>query len=167
MPQSQLYSAIEQKLRPGERLIAVVENLHLSFLMVPNVLPIQNYPAGLSGVLALTNRRVIALWAEAPQSWKWLHIPALNSVSERPLRSDRPSWPYQAILMIPGGIGLVVQTQQPNAEHGKQLSSLLNEAIIRFGVNREDTGSMAAIIAHEAEEERRRREQEDDRSKKD
>ncbi len=167
MPQSQIYSAVEHKLLPGEQLIAVVENVSFNFSFVPHVIPTQNYPTHFSGALALTSRRVIALWAETQQGWKWLHIPALNSVSERPLRSDKPNWPYQAILMIPGGIGLVVQTQQPNAEHGKQLSSLLNEAIVRFGVNRDDTGAMVALIAHEEAEERRRREQEEDRRKKD
>lgn len=165
MPNSQVSSIVEQKLLSGERLIAVVENVSFSFLFVPHVIPTQNYPTGLNGALALTSRRVIALWAETQQGWKWLHIPALNSVSERPLRADKPSWPYQAILMIPGGIGLVVQTQQPNFQHCQQLSSLLNEAIVRFGVTRDDTGSLAAVMAYE-EEARRRREQEDARSDK-
>ena len=163
MMQSQIHSAFRQKLLSEERLIAVVENLQIDFLVVPRVIPSQNYSTKMAGALALTPYRVIALWEESRSCWKSLHIPSLNSVSERPLRSDKPNWPYQAILMIPGGLGLVVQTQQPNAEHGQQLSSLLNEAIVRLGSTRDDTGSLSAIITHEEEEERRRREQEDNR----
>jgi hypothetical protein len=160
MSQSQIHSAFKKRLLPGEQLIAVVENLSFGFHFVPHIIPTGNYPAGLHGALALTNRRVIALWQETRQSWKWLHIPALNSVSERPLRSDKPSWPCQAIMMLPGGIGLVVQTRQPSAEHSKQLLSLLNKAIVRLGVQHDDTGAIGAIITYEEEEERRRRERE-------
>lgn len=153
---SKMYSAFESCLVPGERILAVVEDLSFGFFWVPNVGPYGNYSTTLQGALALTTHRIIALWAESRQGWKWYHFSALNSLSERPLRSDKPSWPYQAIMMIPGGIGLVLQTRQPNAEHAKQLSSLLTEAFLRFGVRRDDESATTAIITHEEEEERRR-----------
>jgi hypothetical protein len=171
MPQSQIYTAFEQKLiLPKERLVTVVENLLFSFLVVPNALPTGNYMSPLekklSGALALTSHRIIASWEESKQCWKTLHIPSLNNVTERPLRSDHPSWSYQAIMMLPGGLVLVVQTQQPNAEHAKQLSSLLNEAIMRFGVFRDDTGSIASIISYEEEKAKNSSNQDDDNRKK-
>lgn len=167
---SQVQSEVEEKLVASERLDALVEYVSFQFLFVPHIAPTGNYATVWSGALALTSRRVIAVWVESRHCWKWLYIPALNSVSERFLRSDKPSWPYQAILMIPGGIGLVVQTDHPeeergrppDVERGRRLSSLVNEAIVRFGGSREDTGSIAAILAHEEAEERRRQEQEEE-----
>jgi len=175
MSQSKIYSAFEQKLiLPTERLITVAENLFFNFYVVPHVLPTENYMSGLGGLvqkklngaLALTSHRVIALWEESSQCWRTLHIPSLNNVSERPLRSDKPTWSYQAIMMLPGGLVLVVQTQQPNPEHEKRLSSLLNEAIIRLGVMRDDTGSIASIISFEEEKEKSSSNQDDDYRKK-
>lgn len=154
---SQWQSVFEHCLVPGERLLAVVENLSFSLHFIPNIAPTHNPSTGLAGGMALSTRRIIAVWSEG-QGWKWFHIPAINSLSERPLRPDKPSWPYQAILMIPGGIGLVVQTSRPNAEHGRQLSALLVEGLVRLSTRRDDDAALAAIIAHE-EEERRRREQ--------
>lgn len=163
---SETVSTFQKKLLPGEQLLAVVENLSFSVLFVPHVTPIQNYPCGFGGSLALTNRRIIAALFDG-SVWKWFHISAMNSLTERPLNNNRPSWPYQAIMMIPGGIGLVIQTQNPNAEQAKQLQTLLVEGFMKYGVRRDDDGAMAAIIAHEEEEERRRREAEDDRRKRD
>lgn len=150
-------SIVESRLLPAEQLIDVVGDLSFSLYFVPHVGP-GNYQTSLAGTLALTIHRLIAIWSLAEaQSWQWFHIPAINSLFERPLHPDKRSWPYQAILMIPGGMGLVVQTQTPHAEHGKRLSSLLTEGFMRFGVRRDDDSALAAIITHEEEEEERRR----------
>jgi len=156
----------------GEHIEAIVENLDFEFLYVPHVIPAANYPAGIYGAIALTNHRIIVLLfsytkQNTQQIFRWLHILTLNSISERPLSIDKPNWPYQAIMMIPGGIGLVVQTRGPNVEHSEQLSSLLNEAIVRFGSRHEDTGSTAAAIGYEEEEEARKHRQQEDFPKKD
>jgi hypothetical protein len=69
--------------------------------------------------------------------------------------------------MIPGGICLVVQTQTNDAEHAKQLSSLLVQGFMRFSTRRDfDDGTLAAIIAHEEELERQRQAAADDDRKK-
>jgi hypothetical protein len=149
--------AFEARLIPGEKLLAVVKNLEFSLGFVPNVTPTENYSAYLCGALALTNRRLIAVWQEG-KGWKWFHIPALNSVSERPRRPDKPSWPHQAIVMVPGGIGLIVQTQKPDDNHAGQLSSLLVQALVTLGARQLDDGSTVAIIDYEQEKERKRRE---------
>jgi hypothetical protein len=97
----------------------------------------------------------MALYMHERRAWKWVHIPALNSLWERPPTPNRPQWPYQAMLVIPGGVVIMVQTQQRDEAQTKLLSSLLNEAILSLGTARDDTGSSAAIIAHEDAERRR------------
>jgi hypothetical protein len=64
--------------------------------------------------------------------------------------------------MIPGGMGLVVQTERPNAEHAKRLSSVLIQALMTLSAGPGDDGALAAIIADEEEQERRRRRQQED-----
>jgi len=147
---------IQSVLMPDEKLLAVVENLQYKLYFVPHVSPIQSYSPGEKATLALTNRRIIAvLWSD--EIWRWLSISALNSLVERPLNKYRGGWPYQAILLIPGGIGLIVQTKTNSTEAAKQLSSLLVRAFMLFGTRRDDDGALAAILTHEEEEEERRR----------
>jgi len=174
MSQSRFRSVFEQKLVVSldEKIRVVVENLSIGFMFVPNVMPTENY-MGLympskkfNGAMALTNHRIIASWEETSECVRTLHIPSINNITERPLRSDKPSWPYQAILMLSGGLVLITQTQKPNEEQAKQMSSLLNEAAIRFGANRDDTGSLAAIISYEVEKARQQSSRDDDYQKK-
>lgn len=149
---------LESRLVPGETLLAVVDGLGFSFTSVPHVLPTENYPVSYSGVLALTDRRLIAVWREGAGK-KWLYIPALSSLSERPLRSDRSSWPHQAILVTPVGMGMIVQTRTPDKEHGEKMSALLIGAFMTLGTQPVGAGAMSSIVAHEEEQERRRRAQ--------
>jgi len=159
---SEIASAFQKKLLPGEQLLFVVEDLYFSVLFVPNITPEENYSCQRSGSLCLTNRRIIAILSDG-NVWKWFHFSAINSLTERPLNAYKPSWPYQAIMIIPGGMGLVVQTQNPkDVEHATQLQNLLVQGFMKYGVRRDDDGAMAAIIAHE---ERRRREAEQDKRK--
>jgi hypothetical protein len=153
-------SAFETRLVASERLLAVVENLRFSLMFVPHANPTGNYEPDLAGALALTTHRLIAGWAEG-QGWKFYNAPALNGFSERRLRPDKRRWPYQAIVMLPGGMSLIVQTSRADAEHGNQLRVLLTQALIVLGKRDADDGALAAIVAYEEqkrrEEEQRRR----------
>jgi hypothetical protein len=154
-------SIVQSRLLPDEQLVDIVGDLEFSVNYVPHIEPHGTYQTEIEGTLVLTTHRIIAIWALAePQRWKWFHIPAINSLSETPLHPDEPIRAYQAMLMIPGGIGIVVQTRSPHAEHGKRLSLLLTKAFMRFGVQRDDNGALAVIITHEEEEKARQEEEE-------
>jgi hypothetical protein len=159
---TQIQAAFAQRLQPGEDLIAVVEDL--TFVFITHATPDRNLDPKLNGAMALTTHRIIIGWAETQQGLKWLHIPALNSVSERSLRADKPDWPFQAIMSVPGGMAVVVQTEKADEKHGEQLSALLNKAIFRLGASFRGDDS-AALIAYEDEqqEEQKRREARDKR----
>lgn len=161
---STIQAFLTKRLWPQEQLLQVAENLSLSFAFVPHVNPMANYPTSLPGALALTNRRLLAAWMETPQAWKYLHIPALNYASERPLRADKPTWPYQVVLQIPGGLGLVAQTHEPDEAAGEQLAALVNEALRRFATRFGDDAALAALVAHEEAEERQRKQVEQQRN---
>lgn len=170
---SRFYASFEDMLVLDEKLIRVVEDLSVGFLYVPNVLPTENYMGLYSGpnkkfdgAVALTTRRMVVVWNESDQCMRKLHIPALNNFTERPLRPDKLSWPYQVIVMLPGGLVLIAQTLGTDKTHARQLSLLLNEAIARLGVIGDDTGSMAAIASYEEEKERQRNQSDDDPRKK-
>lgn len=170
---SRFYASFEDMLVLDERLIRVVENLSIGFLYVPNALPTENYMGLYSGpnkkndgAVALTARRMIVAWKESDQCVRKLHIPTLNNFTERPLRSDKPNWPYQVIVMLPGGLVLIAQTLDTDKTRARQLSLLLNEAIVRLGVIGDDTGSMTAIASYEEEKERQRNRSDDDQNKK-
>ena len=167
------YAALEDVLVLNEKLIGVVENLSIGFVYVPNALPTENYMGLYShpnqkfdGAIALTTHRMIVIWEESDWCVRKLHIPALNNFTERPLRSDKPNWPYQVIVMLPGGLVLIAQTLSTDKTHARQLSLLLNEAIVRLGVIGDDTGSVAAIASYEEEKERQRNQSDDDTRKK-
>ncbi len=174
MPQSKIYTAFEQKLVSSkkEQLRIVAENLLIGFLFVPSVMPTENYMGMLipakkfNGAMALTSHRIIISWEETSQCTRMLHARSINNISERPLRSDKPNWQYQSIVMLSGGLVLVAQTQLPNVEQANQLSALLNEAIVCFGSLNDDTGSIAAIIAYEEEKRRSSSSQDNDSNKK-
>jgi hypothetical protein len=154
----------ENLLIPEEKLLLFIGDLNFQINFVPSVNPMANYSLkkdvsilsishSYQGGIALTTHRLIAALVEA-QGWKILHIPAINNLSERPLRSDKQDWPYQAIVIIPGGVGLILQTQSTDPQICRDLSTLLVEALMRLGVNREKDDSYTPIMV----EERRRQE---------
>jgi hypothetical protein len=174
MPPSEIYTAFEQKLVSArkEQLKIVAENLLIGFLFVPSVMPTENYMGILmptkkfNGAIALTSHRIIISWEETRQCVRTLHARSINNISERPLRSDKPNWQYQSIIMLSGGLVLIAQTQLPNIEQANRLSALLNEAIVCFGAPQDDTGSIAAIIAYEEEKKKSSNNQDNDSDKK-
>jgi hypothetical protein len=150
---SQWTLAIQNALMPNETLVAVVEGLQHKFYFVPHISPAENLAAAAPATLALTNRRIIAVIHDG-SVWKWFSISAVNSLCERPLSQNKPSWPYQAQLMLPGGLGLVIQTSTNNPQHAKQLSTLLQQGFCMFG-SRQDDGALAALVSYEEEQQRR------------
>jgi hypothetical protein len=163
---SELTSAIQNVLMPNEQLVCVVENLQCHLTFIPHMSPLGDESPFQDATLGVTNRRIIAFVLDRSRRWRRISISALNSLTERPLLGGS-SWPYQAILMIPGGIALMLQTKTNDAQHANQLSSVLAQAFIQFGTRHDDDGALTAIITHEEEEERRRQAAyDDDRQKK-
>ena len=162
---SDLATTIRNELAKGEELISLMDNIELNIRYVPHIKPNDNEICPMGGAIALTNRRlIIILWDG--KVWKWLYVAGLNWYSERFINKDKPTWPYQAILMLPSGMGLIVQTQKQDRELQKQLSSLLMEAFMRLGTSRESGGAMTAIIDYEEELQRSRSQSSTDTSKK-
>jgi hypothetical protein len=146
-------SFLQSQMLPGEELISFVTALRHSFKFVPYVDPDDNHTPVNEMVLALTNRRLIARYHDG-KVWKWFYTSALNSLMERKISQDKPSWPYQAILMIPGGLGLVIETWKVDKEQQEKLSTLLVQAFMKFSVRGEDAGAIAAIATYEEEKQR-------------
>ena len=148
---------IESHLIAGESLIELVTDLFCDVNFIPHI----NYSPSSDGLVALTSYRlIVAILIEAPDCWRWLHIPAINYLSETPLCTSKPDKPYQAVILIPGGMGITVETQLSNKAHGEQLASILVNAFSRFATRKTDGDSMAAIITHEEDEERRKEDEE-------
>jgi hypothetical protein len=155
-------SFFEHFLVSPEKFDSFVDKLSFFIGFVPGVIPTSNYGGPLmklsgerTGTLALTTRRLIVAMSEEG-GWKYLHIPVINNLTERPLRSDKPNWPYQTIVMIPGGMGLVVQAQTSDKKQCECLSLLLVKSLLRLGAQRDVNDAETAIIV---EEERRRQQQ--------
>jgi hypothetical protein len=82
----------------------------------------------------------------------------------RKMKKEIPAWPYQAILMIPGSIVLVIHSQKQNEDQQERLSSLLVQGFIKFGVRTDDKSALVAIADYENQkEEERRKAQQDPR----
>ncbi len=150
-------SVFEGMLVPGETLLGVAENLAFNYAFVPQVSPTANLTTNTQGAMGFTSRRMIVAWAEG-QGWKFLHLTAVSSLTERQLRADKSAWPYQAIVMVPGGMGLVVQTKTADANAAQQLSALLVQSLLRLASSRDDEGSIAALAAFEQEKKKDRSE---------
>ena len=143
-------SYIQAELVDGEKLLSVVENLRFDIKYVPHISPVDNWAPKkyLTGTLALTNYRIIVVMWDGIV-WKWLHISGLNWYSERFLSKQKPNWPYQAVLMIPSGMALLVETEKPDKDSQRELYSLLKKAFTIFGTKEEDTGAILSIIDDE------------------
>jgi len=142
-----------------EVLVDKVVNLRLSLAFVPFGNPMVNVNPSLSvipakdGELILTNRRLILEWKDKKiRNYSTLAVYAL---SERFFDSALPHWPYQAILNLPGGISLMVETSKNDARSANELSQFLNKVLFSLGKRDMDFASMAAINAY-LEQQRRR-----------
>ena len=162
---SDFETTVRNELAKGEELISFVDEVEFSVKFVPHIGPEGNEVCYMGGALALTNRRLIAVFFDG-KVWKWLYIAGLNWYSERFISKDKPGWPYQAILMIPSGMGLTVQTKKPDREPQKRLSSLLQQAFMSLNTRYESSGAMTAIINYEEEQERRRAQSANESNKK-
>src|ERR1044072_7319522 len=97
----------QKTLSPDEQLISIVESLKFNIVFAPTNF-LADFQCSWGGALGLTNRRIKALINDG-KSWKWFSTSAINGLSERHITSNQPTWPYQAFLMVAGGMGLVVQ----------------------------------------------------------
>ncbi len=149
--------AFLERLLPSEELLVVFEQLHLGLHYIPYADPSLNYSPSLPGALALTSRRLVAAWSERGGT-RWLHVPWIVGFAERPLRDKKPHWAYQALLLLPNGLGLVVQTLTPDADQARELSMLLSRAMLFLGNGRKDEG-VSAVLIDSLREQRQRQQQ--------
>jgi hypothetical protein len=131
---------------PDEILIEEVLNLKLSLAFVPVGQPMQNAAPEYKGRLILTNRRLIIQWTE--KRIKLYSTLAVYAISERFLDPTQPNWPYQAILILPGGMSLIVETLSRYSQSANGLSQFINRVLFSLGKRDTDIASMAAINAY-------------------
>jgi len=144
---------------PDETIIQEVINLQLGLEFVPFGAPMRNYPLTVlsssfkDGSLILTNHRLIAQWKD--QRTRLYSTLGVYALSERLFDPSRSNWPYQAIVILPGGISLVVETSNIDAPSANELSKFLNQVLLSLGKRETDIASLNAINAY-LEELRRR-----------
>lgn len=156
-------SDLKDQLLPDEEIITHIPNLEYSFNFVPDVKPDSNWPTGLSMRLILTNRRLIArFWNGRVR--KLFYTSAIHNLTERKINGDQPTWPYQATLMVAGGLILTVQTDKVDKIQQEKLSFILNRAFIMFSTQRDDLDAIAAIV--KSEQQRRSKQAADSENKK-
>jgi len=146
----------QRHLVPGETLVGIAENLKLSLGFVPFGEPMANAAPAQVGRLALTSHRLIIQWTDA--RLKVYSTLSIYGLSERYFDPRASNWPYQAILILSGGMTLIVETIARDVQSAKQLSRFLTKALFSLGKRDSDIGSMAAMNAYL--EELRRREEE-------
>ena len=154
-------STFKSNLLDGEELISFVPELEHWFAFVPDVNPDNDGSTVYEMALGLTNLRLMARYANQ-NVWKWFYTSMIYSLTERHINKNKPNWPYQATMIFPGGLGLIIQTKTVDKTQQDKLSSLLVHAYMKFGVRGADTGEIAAIIANE---ERKRRQSDDSERK--
>ena len=158
---SEVKSFFQNRITSGESLVEVAEKLKLNLGFVPLGQPMINSAPAYNGNLALTSHRLIIQWI-GDDRYRLYSTLSIYGLSERYfLPGDSRKWPYQAILILSGGMSLVVETIERNAQSAEQLSSLLTKALFLLGKKDGDIGSMAAMNAHleqlrRQEDERRR-----------
>jgi hypothetical protein len=131
---------------PDEAKIEGVMNLKLTLAFVPVGEPMQNAAPREDGRLILTNRRLIVQWTD--QRVKLYFTLAVYALSERFFSPSQPNWPYQAILILPGGMNLIVETLNRDSQSANILSQFLNRVLFSLGKRDTDIASMAAINAY-------------------
>jgi hypothetical protein len=139
---SDITEIICENLLPNEQITSNIEDLEFGIEVTPNCST--NYSCIYSGELALSNKRLIILFSDG-ETWKIISIAAINNLSERPLNDNKPKWPYQAIIGLPGGYGIIAQTRKSDITQQKMLSRTLINAYLQFCVRTDDYGSIKAI----------------------
>jgi len=152
---SEKVSFFQRRLVSGESLIEVVENLKLGLAFVPLGQPTVNAAPNILGSLALTSHRLIVQWTDA--RLKAYSTFGVYGLSER-FFIKGTTWPYQATLILPGGMSLVVETISRDTQSAEQLSGFLTNTLFALGKRHDDFASIAAINAY-LEELRRQEEQ--------
>lgn len=152
----------KEQMLPDEEVIDNISDLEYAFNFVPYQ-PTSNPAPFLSMRLVLTNRRLVVRFWDGNVR-KWFYTSVIYNLTERKINSDKPSWPYQATLMLSAGLVLVMQTQKVDKTQQERLSSLLNRAFLMYSGHRENIDTIAAII--KSEQERRSRQRVDSEKKK-
>ncbi|MFQ5616361.1 MAG: hypothetical protein ACE5GO_07885 [Anaerolineales bacterium] len=156
-------SFFQRRLVPGETLVEIAENLKLSLGFVPLGEPMRNAAPAKAGRLALTSHRLMVQWRDT--RLKVYSTLAIYALSERFFDPRASKWPYQAILILSGGMTLMVETVARDTQSAGQLSRFLTKALFSLGKQDTDIASVAAMNAHLEELRRReeeRRRQDDD-----
>jgi hypothetical protein len=141
-----------------ERLLEVIGDLSAEIGFVPYGLPTKDYDPGNTASLALTTKRLIIIFALAERVYSATGILGLSERFfcrwEDPRRKP---WPYQAILVLPGGLNLVIQTYTRDEESGKRAAAFLSKALFTLGKRESDLAGLAAANDYQRRQEERNR----------
>ena len=152
---SEIQSFFQNRITSGETLVEIAENLKINLGFVPLGQPMVNSAPAYNGNLALTSHRLIVQWKDDVR-YRLYSTLAIYGLSERYfVPGDSRKWPYQANLILSGGMSLIVETFERSAQPAEQLSSFLTKALFLLGKKDGEIGSIAAINAY-LEELRRR-----------
>jgi len=170
---SKLLSVFEAHLAPGERVLSTISDLRFYVEYIPNIRPWWPgiYEGRLSspgGVLALTTARLVAIYEHSGEI-AWQSAPRLIGLSERPAYTSRHGLlgvekphPYLAAVWLPGAVVLLIGTAREHVERGRQLSSLLTQALQVLRGEEGDEGAIAAVLYEEKRREEEQRQSYDD-----
>jgi hypothetical protein len=138
---SEITSFVKSKLIRQEKLIDIVDDIQFSIGFVPSFSPLSDISPTHRGFLALTTHRLIAFIGDT-QDYRAFHITSLNCFTERHTSRSNQNWPFQFILVIPGGIELMVQS----LNNDPRLTSIIAHASVMLGAHiKSDDGAMFAI----------------------
>jgi hypothetical protein len=115
---SEWLAFFQRRLVPSETLIEVVENLKLSLGFVPEGQPMVNAAPAQPGRLALSSHRLMVQWTDS--RLKVYSTLAIYGLSERYFQKGS-NWPYQATLILSGGMSLIVETVARDSQSAEQL----------------------------------------------
>jgi len=161
MSEAQLF--FQNRVTSGETLVEVAENLKLNLGFVPVGQPMFNTAPADIGNIALTSHRLIVQWKDGIRLRMYSTL-SIYGLSERYFTpGDSSKWPYQAILILSGGMSLIVETIDRTAQSAEEFSRFLTKALFLLGKRDNDMGGMIAMNAHleelrRQEDERRRQE---------
>ena len=129
-----------------EKTLAFIMDLKLTLAFVPTGEPMEDISPSKFGGLVLTNRRLIVLWRE--ERVKLYSTLGIYALSERFFNPSSPGWPYQAIIVLPGGLSLIVETTSRDNKSAAELSEFLNKALFSLGKRDNDIAGVIAMNAY-------------------
>lgn len=116
---SELRDALKQRLLPGETIKTALERVRIHFARSGFINPLEKSFAwgGSFGAVALTDRRLVAIWREQDDGWGSFQCKAVYALIEMP-GNDRASIKVEpgVVLQCPGGIAIILSSREDRQE---------------------------------------------------